>query len=537
MNKIYCYTIVTALLLGANLLSAQQVDILVESELKSKIQTKLDQYVSDLTNEGFSPNVITVSQSDDPSTIRNTLKTHYTSNDLEGVVVIGRVPFVFYKWADSNVYVDWYVDRGQVPGTGWGHYDVFPTYYYYSNLTGSWGSKDSYGNYTSISGNKTPDVWLGVIRADGLTATGKSESSLVNSYLDRAHKYRTGTLSGAPPARALGVLTGDDPYFYDLEGYWRDKGAILMDDTTIMADYPCKSTYLDTMDSSTGYRVHWHKSGMFWSSSNGFCINLPACGQIVKATDVLSRNPKICFYAFIGACTSGNFDIENYWSGIHVFGTSYGLASLQSYSNDNGSLWERKVYNRYFGYVRAGWRIGEAYLTSFQEMGEGNDIGGHIIGDPTLRVNSHQGLGKEIAKGKSVSGSGSVSRITDGSIKDGNTWTSSDASAQSVTINLGSSKTVGGALVAWDDGSVGRDYSVQTSDSSSGPWTTRKSVSGSSTIAKLLVFGSPVSCQYVRLYMTSGNGSRFGIREMMVFEGESNIPQTVPAAPTGLRIK
>ncbi|MBN1674873.1 MAG: fibronectin type III domain-containing protein [Kiritimatiellae bacterium] len=523
-------TLAACALVGAAA-AAQQVDILVESGLKASIQSKLDQYAADLAAEGYAPEVIAVNQADSPAAIRNTLKSHFAGSGLRGVVVVGKVPFVYYKWPDRNVAVSWYTARGQVPGYGAAARDVFPTYYCYSDLDGAWGGLDAYGNYTTIAGDPAPEVWVGVIRADKLHKTGRTEAELISAYFDRLHAYRAGTLPNLPPARTLGALLSDDSYYYGWEGFWRSQNAILTPGAaTVMNDYPPAAAYLDAIGDSTGYRLHWYKSAMFWTNTVGFYV-LNAATEIVTLDDVLPREPRICFYAFVGGCSSGNFDVDNYWAGAHVFETSHGLASVLSASNDGGALFSTPHTALHYAYLRQGRCLGEALLAARRERNITNDLGGHIIGDPTLRLCSRTPLGAELAAGRAVTGSANAARITDTLLFDSNTWYSADASAQTLTIDLAAGHRVGGVLIAWDERNAGRDYAVLSGASSAGPWTAQKSVTGSAQVAALAEFAAPADCRYVRLRMTASNGARYGIREVMVFESTGSPPQ--PPAPPG----
>lgn len=384
---------------------AALVDIVVESGLQPNIQTQLNQYATDLEDLlGYTTKIISVEKGDNPNEIRQIadatremLRTDFNENNLTGVVIVGRVPVVYFAWDDRNVDNRFYAGQGQT-----GQRDVFPTYYYYSDLNGNWGDVDSYGNFTTLSGNNVkPDVWIGVIRTDSLHDTGKSESELMIDYFDRVYQYRREALN--PPQRFFGTMLTNDPYFVGMEVTWRRQGRMLLPEgsgNVELSGYPSQATYLNYLADSSGYLIHWYKSALFNDVHNyNNNPNFPHCGEApfvdlganignndercLTISEVLTQQPKISFYAFFGGCSSGNFEIPSYWAGAHVFETPYGLASILSATNDGGGLWDQNWIDNYFNRLHNHERLGEAYRATLQEAGA-SDVGNVIIGDPTL---------------------------------------------------------------------------------------------------------------------------------------------------------
>ncbi|MEZ4519422.1 MAG: hypothetical protein R3C44_22210 [Chloroflexota bacterium] len=153
---------------------------LVNSTLYPDIADELDQWKDDLLKEGWSVRITSATFPTAPE-----LRDYLASvENLASVLLIGDFPVPIYEIGDES-------DKD---------YQWFPVDLYFMDLNGVWGDQDKDGKYDSFSGHREPEISFGRLTAGSLTY-GKSETKLVNEYLERNHEYRTGNLK--LPARAL----------------------------------------------------------------------------------------------------------------------------------------------------------------------------------------------------------------------------------------------------------------------------------------------------------------------------------------------
>jgi len=150
--------------------------VLVNSSLYGSIQSSLDQYVMDLTGEGYEVEVYT-SSGGNPEDLRSFLQGKYALG-LNGCLLVGDLPIAWYE-----IYME----------TGW--WDNFPFDLYYMDLNGTFEDTTSNGVYDSHTGDVSPEIWVGRLTASPLTFDGADEVSLLQNYFQKNHLYRRGLLS------------------------------------------------------------------------------------------------------------------------------------------------------------------------------------------------------------------------------------------------------------------------------------------------------------------------------------------------------
>ena len=154
--------------------SAPRVAVVVNSTLRPLIQPSLDQYVTNLTTEGYSVTIHSVAGGT-PSDIRALLQG---ITGLVGAVLIGDLPVPWFQmWDDFG-----------------GRYAEFPIDLYYMDLDGIWTDADNDGRYDGHAdgtGDKFPEIWVGRLTAGPLTG---DEATLLQSYFARNHSYRIGAI-------------------------------------------------------------------------------------------------------------------------------------------------------------------------------------------------------------------------------------------------------------------------------------------------------------------------------------------------------
>jgi len=164
--------------------AASGISVLVHSDLYAAVAVELDQYVTDLTSEGHSVFVETVSGGT-AEDIKAWVQGRYAAGS-EGIVFVGDIPAA---WAE-------------VSG------DVFPCDLFYMDVDGLWEDVDEDGDYEAHSagdGDEGPEVFVARIYA--YTLTYDTEANMVNGYLSKAHAYRDGTLT--QPWRGLEYVDED----------------------------------------------------------------------------------------------------------------------------------------------------------------------------------------------------------------------------------------------------------------------------------------------------------------------------------------
>ncbi|MBU0718109.1 MAG: hypothetical protein KJ749_07670, partial [Planctomycetes bacterium] len=160
------------------------ISILVDGGLYSSIEARLDEYVADLTSEGYSVAVESVTGGT-TAEIKAWVQGRYAAGS-EGFLFVGDITAA---WAE-------------VSGS------VFPSDLYYMDLDGLWEDADLDGDFdthTAGSGDEGPEVYVARIYAH--TLGYDTEANLVNGYFSKAHAYRAGALT--QPWRGLEYVDED----------------------------------------------------------------------------------------------------------------------------------------------------------------------------------------------------------------------------------------------------------------------------------------------------------------------------------------
>jgi hypothetical protein len=163
--------------------------ILVDETLHPAIETRLNQYIDDLSFEGYEVFLQQVSGGT-PEDIKAWIRQRYEAGNA-GIFFIGDVTAA---WAE-------------VSG------DQFPSDLFYMDLDGTWLDE----NYDGIfevheagSGDMGPEVY--VCRLYTSTLSYDSEETMINDYFEKVHAYRTGELT--QPWRGLEYVEED---WYDMD--------------------------------------------------------------------------------------------------------------------------------------------------------------------------------------------------------------------------------------------------------------------------------------------------------------------------------
>ncbi len=159
------------------------VDVIVNNSLYSggQITASLNQYLSDITAQGYTPRLVTTSFAD-PAALRTSLANDYSTYNIKGAVMIGDMP------------VEHFERNGQFGNPN--DYQRFACDLYYMDLNGAWSDATGNGTYDTHTGNVAPEIWVSHIAPSNVLPLnpGQTEASLLNSYFTKDHQYKAGQL-------------------------------------------------------------------------------------------------------------------------------------------------------------------------------------------------------------------------------------------------------------------------------------------------------------------------------------------------------
>ncbi len=345
--------------------------ILVNSPIYAGIKSSLDQYAADVENSGFEVKITESSQLVDetPTGIRRYLQENMRYN-LIGCLLVGDISEAWFE-----------IDTRR-----------FPIDLYYMDLDGVWTDSDNNKIYDGHSGNVTPEIWVGRLK---VPETAGDETSLLNNYFDKNHRYRTGRLT-LPWWRSMiyiddgGTSTNtEEDAINSLSKIYSDITFVNDRATTNATDY--KKRILDP----SGYQWIYL---MCHGSHNNHTFTVPPDEDAksegswfqwdgtVYSSDYKSINPRIFFYHFV-VCSAAKYSEPDYLAGLAVFGNDYGLLALGS----TQIVSTLPVSGLYEG-LSEGKCVGKAFLEWSTNLHEEYDYfqrhfyGLTLIGDPTLQL-------------------------------------------------------------------------------------------------------------------------------------------------------
>ena len=159
----------------------QTVYLFVMGEIYDELKQHLQVFISDLTFDGYQPEIHQLSALQSKEDIRNMLIDGYEHDHLVGSILIGNVPYCMFESIEEN-----------------NEYYLFMSDLYYIDLDGQWEDKDGNGVFDEHSGNIDPEIWVGRLWTP--EESGNSIEQLKN-YFRKNHAYRTGKIT--LPKRAL----------------------------------------------------------------------------------------------------------------------------------------------------------------------------------------------------------------------------------------------------------------------------------------------------------------------------------------------
>ncbi len=326
------------------------IDIVVYATLYAEILDSLNVYISDLELEGYVIQVDTVR-----GWRAGDLRDHFASllaNGLVGAVLIGNVPFAWYEMESAE---------GR---------EEFPIDFYLMDLDGTWTDSDGDSLFDGHSGNRVPEIWVGRIYASSMT--WGNEVYLVNNYLSKVHRYRTGGYS--IPQKALAYVDDDWYSFGDcsLDLLYDTVDVVRQYNTTVAADF--RTRFNDSYEwvQICSHSSPWGNTFKYTGGYSGTVFNF----------EVWFGNPPWLFLNLF-QCSGTRFFEENYCGGCYIFGPANGLLTIGS-----AKVGSMLHFDDFYGPLNTGISVGEAFKLWLEDWGPSSPswfYGMCICGDPVLR--------------------------------------------------------------------------------------------------------------------------------------------------------
>ncbi len=366
-----------------------RICIVVHKDIYSSIASNLNQYQTDLISAGFSVLVYQYSAGS-AENLRTYLAGLYNqSQSLVGVVLIGDIPYIIYEMMQF-----WETDQKL-------EYEDFPCDIFYMDLDGTWSDElndgqvqAGNGKYDTRKGNIDLEIWACRMKTDNLTKLG-SESDILNTYFNKNHRYRIGTLTATQQALAYIDDDWERDAVYDAAylGWWYgDSNVTLVSnpEATTASDY--KNNHLTAPYEFMFIRSHGN------SNSHGFDRNNKQVFEWVYEADYLNYDPEALFYSLF-VCSGSDYTANDYLAGTIAFNPDdSGLLSWGS--TKTGGMLSDSVY---YYYLYAGEVFGEAFKhwfnwaqSAFAQKAPKWWYGMVLIGDAALQVSPGGGGGTPV---------------------------------------------------------------------------------------------------------------------------------------------
>lgn len=343
--------------------------IIFEEGIPDSIGTELlEQWMQDITNQGISVEAVEVTYSTDVE-----LKEYLIElweNGLEGAVLVGNLPAAWAALANQFTDSD----------------ETFPSDYYFMDLDGTWednwvgyppqGVPGTDGIYDTWSGELDPEIYIGRIKIDNLTAYFPEPMELLRDYLERNHQWRH---NGDPePLTALCYVDDDWSYW---GGAYQGSMEYLYSDVVLV--HQVDST------NGTDYLENRLPDNYVWISPyvhSGPTVHQWSPGPSTNWDDIVPAMPQAHFYNLF-ACSNARFTSQRNMGAVYTFCTDTGLGAVGS--TKSGSMLQFTMFYLPLGTGRS---LGEAYREWWDYIAVGGlsfdekawHLGMVLLGDPTL---------------------------------------------------------------------------------------------------------------------------------------------------------
>lgn len=347
------------------------VMVIANSSIYAAIRPSLNQYAVDVENEGFSVSIIETNQL--PNKTSNGIKAYLQkalNQDLIGALFIGDIPEAWFKVGDRKL----------------------PTDMYYRDLNGYWRDLDGDGIYDEHSGEISPEIWVGRLKASTIAC---DEASLLKNYFIKNHRYRDASRI-LPWWRTLAYIDDDGVD-------WAEEAKMSLSqvstDITLVTDSAVTNAqdYKEKLKDPFGYEwVYLMCHGSF--DYHTFIVHGKQRAGTVFSWEYRSIDPRALFYIFF-TCLAARYTEQDYLTGSAVFTDTYGLLAIGA----TDKMFSTSL-RRFFAVLSEGKSIGTAFQEWFLEQHEISSqlqekldsqfifYGLTITGDPTLKPYSRRSV-------------------------------------------------------------------------------------------------------------------------------------------------
>ena len=336
-----------------------KVLIAVNWDLYPQIKASIDQYVIDLSNDGYYGEVYKV-KGGTPRAFRNFLKRKFP---FSGALLVGSIPVAWFEMDD-----DFY-----------GAHSEFPCDLFYMDLNGTWADPDNDGKYSGHPSKVKPEIW--VARLWTPTKAG-NDPALIRNYFVRNHQFRKGLMRYSKSA--LAYVDDDWTHFGDC-GF--DK---MFSPGTIEVITDPATTDGDRYKTEINQHRGWAQICAH-SSPFGHSFKIPTGSEWVPNTYLKDVNPPNAFLYNLFACSNARFTESEYMAGWYIFdkpdrSICSGMAVVGS--TKTGSM---LLFENFYGPMGTGKFVGDAYKEWWNALGTDHDLGERqwyyglvLLGDPTI---------------------------------------------------------------------------------------------------------------------------------------------------------
>jgi hypothetical protein len=293
---------------------SQTVYLLVSSTISEALKPWTDRWIEDVSRTGVKVLTKTIA-TESPDEIRKLLRE---TPNLNGCLMVGDIPVVKYE-------MDFTLE-------GKPYHEEFPTDLYYMDLDGNWLDSDNDGLLDTHTGNLSPEIWVGRLKASGLPALG-DEIDLLRNYFDKDHLYRISALT--LPHRALMYIddynvadVGRPPMTYvdvALQNGWEPTMHQVYENTVTITkpEVTTARDYLQRLDEGWSLvRLLVHSGGF----GHHFMVNGEWDGE-VHSSDIVRADPKVFFYTIV-SCGDFDYTVRDFIGGCYVFSKSFSLVGI-----------------------------------------------------------------------------------------------------------------------------------------------------------------------------------------------------------------
>ena len=345
--------------------------IIVESSLYTQIESSIDTYVNDLTDDGYEPSVFT-SSGGTPLNLKQQILIPEWESGAVGCMLVGDLPVPWFEmYEDFN-------DDG-IPDDPFRV--QFPIDMFYMDMDGEWVDTAGFSDvYDGHEGDWEPDIWVGQLRANTM---GGNEADMVQNYFQKNHAFRMGELY--LPDMALAYIdddwAGGAPGWAEaLEQAWSNTLLVNDVNATTADDYQARwvddySYVLLAAHSAPSLHTLKQNNGQSWSD--------------VYNWEIINDDPHFLFYNLF-CCSNCRYTETDYCGGAYLFNDTYGLNVVGS-TKTGSMLFFEDYYaplgeGETFGEALNQWITLHANPTSSQMWARSWFYGMTGLGDPTLRM-------------------------------------------------------------------------------------------------------------------------------------------------------